>query len=233
MTNVLVIPDSLEDRVLGKGETGMGFQVIRAVVTYALQTGTKSIEGPCLVLGSVFILPYAPYPDIVAVQDLPAIGLAGDFPPGRVSIDDLVVMSVFWPRITTPLSMSHSGPPIAGTGLALPVSTTTSTHQAFLRFSAFPNDKRILTNGGLLPDTFATTVNDARLAPSGLAAVGRYALPNPLPAKFVYTVVPPAGTQIQMGAVLPNNGQAGGGVEVWFPKGCAQHTLLPYELPEA
>ena len=57
-------------------------------------------------------------------------------------------------------------------------------------------------------------MNDASHVPSGLAAVGRYALPNPTPATYRFVLLPPEGTRIRCGAVTPKFNQAGGGVEV-------------------
>lgn len=76
-------------------------------------------------------------------------------------------------------------------------------------------------------------MNDGVLAPSGAAAVGRYALPHPLPANFLYTLVPPMATSMQFGAAPPSFGQSGGGVEVYFPQGWQASAPTPHELPEA
>ena len=62
--------------------------------------------------------------------------------------------------------------------------------------------------------TYVTTDTDTSQVPSGLAAVGRYALPNPTPAIYKFVLCPPSGTSISCGTVSPNFGQAGGGVEV-------------------
>ena len=87
------------------------------------------------------------------------------------------------------------------------------------------HDRRIRPDGSVLPGTYATTENDARMAPSGLAAVGRYALPNPVPAVHRFLLVPPQPVQIFCGTVAPNFGQAGGGVEVRFDRGAPSGSL--------
>ncbi|MEQ8629683.1 hypothetical protein [Ekhidna sp.] len=92
--------------------------------------------------------------------------------------------------------------------------------EVFIRFSAFNPDRRILPDGSVRPGTFCTTKNDEKEVPSGLAAVGRYALPSRLTHKYVYSIQPPKGTPIYFGTVTPNYGLAGGGVEVYFPNGC-------------
>lgn len=89
--------------------------------------------------------------------------------------------------------------------------------EEFVRLSAFKNDKRIGEDGSVAGGTYATTPNDMNVTPSGLAAVGRYALPNRLPAKYVFKITPPPFTPIYFGTVTPNYGLCGGGVEVFFP----------------
>ena len=51
--------------------------------------------------------------------------------------------------------------------------------------------------------TYATTIEDLKVVPSGFAASGRYALPNPAAARYVYVVVPGAGHKIDGGTVRP------------------------------
>lgn len=92
--------------------------------------------------------------------------------------------------------------------------------EEFIRLSAFKNDQRIKTDGSVISGTYGTTPNDMTVTPSGLAAVGRFALPNRLPATHVFKIKPPSNTPILFGTVTPNFGLCGGGVEVYFPKGC-------------
>jgi hypothetical protein len=98
--------------------------------------------------------------------------------------------------------------------------------ELFVRYSAFRNDRRIGADGSVSKGTYVTTAADAATVPSGLAAVGRYALPNPAPAIWSFTLAPAVGTAIRCGTVAPSFGQAGGGVEVLFanplPNGAAQ-----------
>ncbi len=90
---------------------------------------------------------------------------------------------------------------------------------AYFRYSAFARDNRVdPTNGNYRSGTYATTYNDIHQVPSGFAAVGRYALPNPLSAKYVFPIVT-NDRPTYMGTATPNFGQAGGGVEVFFRDG--------------
>lgn len=95
-----------------------------------------------------------------------------------------------------------------------------SEPRLYFRFSAFPNDKRVKPDGSWTPGTYATTYNDVRMVPSGYAAVGRYALPNPRSAMYVFPLLTDA-SPVRIGTVTPNFGQAGGGVEVYFPSGAS------------
>lgn len=84
----------------------------------------------------------------------------------------------------------------------------------FVRFSAFRNDRRILPDGSLRRGTYVTSARDAQMVPSGYAAVGRYALPNPLPAVHRFDILLRGPVQGLVGTVAPAYSQAGGGVEV-------------------
>lgn len=98
----------------------------------------------------------------------------------------------------------------------------------FVRFSAFLNDRRINADKSLKPGTYATTAPDARNVLTGIAAVRRYALPNPDPAVHRFTLLPPQPADIQHGIVEPANNQPGGGVEVLFPNGTSAKTVIAH-----
>lgn len=126
-------------------------------------------------------------------------------------------------------------PPAAGAALAPSplLSRTTLPGEGFIRFSAYPNDKRIGSDGSVANNTYATTIGDARFAVSGLAVAGRYALPNPSPAVYAYTIVPGAGVPARLGTARPAYFQAGGGVELMFPTGAPVGSAFkPYDIPE-
>ena len=103
----------------------------------------------------------------------------------------------------------------------------------FKRFTAYEHDPRITSDRRLLPGTYATTGEDAKNAPTGKAAVARYALPNPNPASNVFTIKPHKDTVIQYGIVEPAFGQPGGGVEVLFRDGTHAGTVTgPEKIPD-
>jgi len=119
---------------------------------------------------------------------------------------------------------------------ALVTSTTTDAGQKFYRFSSSSSDARVdPTDGHFVRGTYATTSTDIPMAPSGFAAVGRYALPNVQPASYRYEIEPSPGTKVEYGTVAPAYGQSGGGVEVLFPDGAVNvgtHSG-PVKLPDA
>ncbi len=135
----------------------------------------------------------------------------------------------------TPPPPGSELPPVAGDGLAPApqLLRRTVAYEGFVRFSAYSNDRRIGSDGSLAKDTYATTIGDARFAVSGLAVAGRYALPNPSPAVYAYTIVSDADLWYRAGTARPANYQSGGGVEVLFSAGApAGSAFKPYKISE-
>ena len=69
-------------------------------------------------------------------------------------------------------------------------------------------------DGELAANTYVTTLLEQPYLNTGLAAVGRLALPLPLPASYVVQYQLKNDTNILVGTVAPQFGQSGGGVEV-------------------
>src|SRR5215831_12422856 len=87
-------------------------------------------------------------------------------------------------------------------------------------------------NREILSGTYGFPESELPFVPTGFAAVGRYALPDLPPACRRYEIIPPPGHTIECGASVPLYGQAGGGVEVRFPKTFTAATLSgPTILP--
>lgn len=109
----------------------------------------------------------------------------------------------------------------------------TKAGEVFKRFSAYQNDRRVASDGSLLAGTYATTEEDAKNVNTGKDAVARYALPNPAPASYVFTIKPDKDTDVQRGIVEPAFGQPGGGVEVMFTNGTQPKTVTgPTKIPD-
>jgi hypothetical protein len=104
---------------------------------------------------------------------------------------------------------------------------------AYYRFSAYSIDRRrAVGTGDYLKGTYATTYNDIHHVPSGYSAVGRYALPNPLSARFVHPIVT-FDQPTYTGTATPNFGQAGGGVEVFFGNGATARPDRSFPISDA
>ena len=99
----------------------------------------------------------------------------------------------------------------------LPYRARTLDDDVFYRFEAWPVSRRIKQNNRqVIADTYAAPLRDAPFVASGFGAVGRYALPKLCPHCYRWELQPVSGTEIDVGACIPQNGQAGGGVEVRF-----------------
>ena len=101
----------------------------------------------------------------------------------------------------------------------LPFKAKTLADTVIYRWEAYPTSKRIdLVAKTIAKDTYAAPASEVPFAPTGFAAVARFALPNLMPACYRYELQPDANTDIECGASVPLYGQSGGGVEVKFVK---------------
>ena len=97
---------------------------------------------------------------------------------------------------TTVLSKRNTSRPSTGEQKAMEVeralqdASVTKEGDVFYRFSAFENDRRVTPEKRLLPGTYATTKEDGDKVKTGKEAVERYALPNPGPASYRFTIKP-------------------------------------------
>jgi hypothetical protein len=144
--------------------------------------------------------------------------------------DDISLFKISFGHLIVNLSryeshtILHASPPF-------PLST--KSRENFVRFSAFKNDRRIQPDGSLLPGSYVTSERDAGFALSGFAVVGRYALPNILPATNRFGITVPTGTVGLVGTVSPAFGQAGGGVKIEFTKGAPPKSVTGHStIPE-
>lgn len=118
-------------------------------------------------------------------------------------------------RVATP-SLS-TGNPVAATPSSLVKHVKLSANREFFRFSAFHPDRRVdPVTGDFRPGTYATVESELPFVPTGFVAVGRFALPNNIPASYRYTIEAPKNTPVSFGTVAPAFSQAGGGVEAYF-----------------
>jgi hypothetical protein len=120
---------------------------------------------------------------------------------------------------TGPLPFPPPRPPPPSIYGHLPFKAKTLADTVIYRWEAYPTSKRIdLVAKTIAKDTYAAPASEVPFAPTGFAAVARFALPNLMPACYRYELQPDANTDIECGASVPLYGQSGGGVEVKFVK---------------
>jgi hypothetical protein len=101
----------------------------------------------------------------------------------------------------------------------LPFTGITQAGDIFYRCEHWAMSRRVRhATNDILAGTYGFPASELPFVPTGFAAVGRYALPDLPPACRRYQISPPPGYTLQCGACVPLYGQAGGGVEVMFPK---------------
>lgn len=199
------LEESDTGKILEEPETGMGYQII---------TGSN--------IESIVIAGSSWSAKMVDLESAPIIDEQA-FEP----IEGFPVQSLYSKNISSKLSVVHNSTYTTTKGSTVPTppfAYISEMGDKFIRLSAFRNDRRVKRNGEVLPGTYATSLSDLNVVPSGIAAVGRYALPNRLAAYHVFEITPPVGTVMYFGTVTPNYGLCGGGVEVFFPRGCPSNS---------
>jgi hypothetical protein len=221
---VLTLQKSQTSALLAQPESGVGYQTVEVEIPSGTRRGTVYNadlllleEEPRAHLAAGVYERLAGAADVLEARTIKSIRVVPREPD--------VISSPTVRRLTLTAS---SGPATDGE------PERTAPGEVFMRFTAYPNDRRITPEKGLLPGMFATTEEDSRVVATGEQAVERYALPNPAPAVYRFRVDPAAGTQHQAGIVQPAYARAGGGVEVLFTAGTAGGTVSgPAVLPEA
>jgi len=207
------IPAASRPQLADFGESGMGFQLI------SLQ------ERKYLVLNNEYAFEWGDYFENGRFYALELENLLANL--GSTVAPDLAAALL----IPNPLSPLAAAP--AETSSLPPYVYTTVGREVFYRLSSFSADHCILNATDLRAKTYTTTQSDFAEVPSGLAAVGRFALPSRLSHIHVWKLEPPAGTTIYAGTVIPNFGMCGGGVEAYFPFGFTMGTITRMStLPE-
>jgi hypothetical protein len=201
MLQFLLMLRLIEDHsnnLLSKPEFGMGYQIVEAT----LLSGEKQV---CVVYNAELLVAFKELEEIkkFASYDLLL----------KESLDESKDISL--EVINRPQFLKSAFSNTSPNPAQLLIEYTRDGEE-FKRFSAYTDDKRITPGRGLRAGTYATTVNNTNVVPSGLSAVARYALPNPWPAIYVFTITPPKDTEIQCGTVQPAFRQSGGGVEIFF-----------------
>ena len=225
--------DSNQTRsLLDQPESGMGFQIVEVPIAY-------SRNGEAWIAFNAELAIAFDNPN--DVLDWTVIRNAGDLEwlrgqaelPGSLYGAPQVIVSRAGGSVSAHVYGRLRG--LAPTPLSLIKASVTAAGARYTRFSAFSLDKRVdPATGDFLPGTYATTLTDEPMAPSGFAAVGRYALPNIMPSKFLHSLTSHAGAPVRSGTVAPAYGQSGGGVEVFFPAGVRNSVSVstPRTIPD-
>jgi hypothetical protein len=219
--------------LLAQPESGMGFQIIETGRAYSRDEEGWIVFNAELALA--FDSPIEARQWIDGSRGAATDGAlrAAAVDPGTLYRDLRVAVT----RVGVGIRAATYGAASSITPSAMPLvkQTITVAGTRYFRFSAFQNDRRVdPITGRFLPGTYATTDTDRPMAPSGFAAVGRYALPNVVPSSFVHALSASSGAVIHVGTVAPAYGQSGGGVEVFFPHGVnnASPRTPPQRLPD-
>lgn len=212
-------PDG-QERLVDEPETGMGFQVVWGDIS-------PNMTGRFVILDSLLVLPArsrAEFREVLAElselesEDIEDVqGQSVQFVGAVRTIESRLPSPQVSDLRPTVINLRAKGSLFRKT--ALVITRRSSAPEAFLRFSTRRQDPRVdPKTGNFAPGTYAAPWSEAPLVPSGFAAVGRYALPNPFAARRLYPIVTMSTPQL-IGAAAPNYGQSGGGVEVLFPNG--------------
>jgi hypothetical protein len=199
-------------------ESGMGYFLALARLPRDLE------DTYVIVAGNDYVVPSEAHPSYYSLLDVLAGKLFPAGPPLQIST-----------TLSTPAGRNVAALPpgyVPAMGAVSLLGSVVLTSKArFYRFTGTAVDHRF--NGShLAVDTYLTTQADHTYANSGFAAVGRYALPIPVPASYVHVYELLAGTSLLVGTVLPNFGQAGGGVEVKTPSpGAGPAATLIHSAP--
>jgi len=226
------LQDSHTEALVVQPESGMGYQIVRATVNSRTQLVFVFNAELCLELSEL-----ADVPSISFEEILDDAKFVNSFSAQQIlAVEQVQELWLSGGAGGLPTAPTPIRPATAAGGALAPsplIIRTSRPHEGFVRLSASPSDYRIMSNGEVRKGTYATTVADARFAVTGLAAAGRYALPNPSPATYAYTIVPRVGVSYVAGTVRPAYAQSGGGVEVRFDAGApAGSAFRPYLIPD-
>ncbi len=202
----MIIDKTVMEKLHQESETGINFYIVQALL------------GLLAILDSGEAMPlYSLKPEFYNIDDL----LDGSIVPTETSEPQKLKLKDEKPylsRFDALLALKNEkvNSAYTGTSGAFPLikSYQLPTHTIFKRYLRSNKDPRFTVQGELIAGTYLTSDLDAKHADSGFGAVGRYALPIPLPARYVIDYELPSGTSIEVGTVAPNFGQSGGGVEI-------------------
>lgn len=188
--------------VVVTGESGLDYYTVNG------KCDVLSVEQPFFVRTDGTVLPFNGGGDF---YDLLMLAKAEPFPE---KVREITLSQVTPCRVITAFIVSLPTGYVPSRGAhSLLGKITLKYATRFLRFTSTPHDPRYVS-GELTAGTYLSTQNDATFVNTGFGAVGRFALPMPIPASYRHDYTLPASTVLAVGTVSPAFGQAGGGVEV-------------------
>lgn len=207
----------LENDLLSRPETGMGYQIVEAT------NARNYTRGRFLVLNSEVVIEMNAYmsDNVLKVisEGISSIKAKAE----HISLSAITVLSEKQFRHV----VNETENEIEQGALGNPV-VNASGEEIFVRLSAFDDDKRIdKINNCLRPGSFTTTKEDyLKCKVTQDDPVERYALPSNDKIKFAFHIKPVKSDTLQRGTVQPANQKRGGGKEAYFAKGTANETFL-------
>ncbi len=225
------LDETAVEALLTLPETGMGFQLVEASI-WGTPTPLLVLSGQRAIDLSQAGLVEGDDPATVLRNGLRIIeAMKGDVALTMIAAPGPRHFKLLQTRIGS-LAAGAGTATSAGVAAALPSSLikhdTVKVNRVFYRYSAFNPDRRVdPKTGSFLAGTYATPASEVPFVPTGFVAVGRFALPNTLPASFRYEIEAPTGTSVDFGTVAPAFGQAGGGVEAFFASAVTNARVPP------
>lgn len=222
-------PSSIKE-LLDLPETGMGFQLVEAIAWGQAKPFLVFNSQRALDLSEID-LESGDDPSIILRNGRQIINLLSDnVVETMIAAPGLHSFKLLNSRIST--LRASLVPTATSIQATLPSSLVKhvllTTNRVFHRFSAFQPDRRVdPMTGNFLAGTYAAPESEVDFVPTGFTVVGRFALPNNLPASHHYVIEAPTGTSVDFGTVAPAFGQAGGGVEAYFQNAVMNAMVSP------
>ncbi|MDR2448661.1 MAG: hypothetical protein LBD52_01725 [Prevotellaceae bacterium] len=213
------------DKFLSLPETGMGYQIIEALVL------GKSHKNRFVVYNSELIIDdddcFNSYKrQLITKGFSSALNEARTLDFDRNSIS--LIPSIREARILNERKKENKHRYSGGVGAKDGKKENANGSDIFIRLSAYKDDRRIdFYSKQLKAGSFATTQQDyLDCVKYTDDPIDRYALPNDESIKWAFYIKPKSNDILQRGIVQPANKHDGGGIEVYFETGTSHDTYI-------
>lgn len=218
---IVELEENMINRLLSQPENGMGYQIGK------IQFKNQYLKKEAVIFNAEYLIPFEDINNLSKIYSFSDIIKYSSL----ISVSEIVDIEVYPSRNLKNLAVFRES--VKSLPAIESLIEYTKLDEKFKRFSAYENDRRIDSDGSLIPGTYATTEEDARNVKTGMDAVRRYAIPNLQPAIYVFAIRPDKYTKIQKGIVQSTNNLPGGGVEVLFVDGTQPKTVIGMnKIPE-